>query len=95
MQGARGNVKKQGKILRDAKSGPGLLIVEGQQFPLPTPGPWRSELAPVRGMSVEVEFGFGGDILTIRPVPEDKLGKVESRASRIFSKLFTAKLGRE
>ena len=69
-------MKKRGKVLRDARSGPGLLIVEGQQYPFSLQGAWRSELPPIPGMSVEVEFGSGGEILAIRPIPASQIAKV-------------------
>lgn len=39
-------MKKRGKVLRDASSGPGLLMVEGQQYPFAWNGVWKSETAP-------------------------------------------------
>jgi hypothetical protein len=83
-------VKKRGKVLRDPRFGPGLLIVEGQQFPFSVPGAWRSEQAPAPGMPVEVEFGSGGEIVAIRPMSEIRVDKGEGRASRIFGKLFAS-----
>lgn len=83
-------MKKIGKILRSAKSGPGLLIIEGQQFPFSVPGAWRSEQPAVSGVSVEVEFSAAGEILAIRPLSEIPLIKSESRASRIFGWLLAS-----
>jgi len=83
-------VKKRGKVLREARFGPGLLIVEGQQFPFSLPGAWRSEQWPNPGMPVEVEFGSGGEILAIRPLSEAETDKAEGRASRIFARLFAS-----
>jgi len=84
-------VKKQGKILRDATTGPGLLILEGQQFRFSVPGTWRSKQAPAPGMSVEVEFGSAGEILSIQPISEIQIAKVEGRALRIFGRLLACK----
>jgi len=81
-------VKKQGKILRDARTGPGLLMLEGQQFPFLLTAAWRSEQLPSSGMSVEVEFDSAGEILAIRPVSEIQLAKVDRKASRIFGRLL-------
>ena len=76
--------------MRDPRFGPGLLIVEGQQFPFSVPGAWRSEQSPAPGMSVEVEFGSAGEILAIRPVSDVGIDKAEGRASRIFGRLFAS-----
>jgi len=81
-------VKKRGKILRDTKTGPGLLMLEGQQFPFSVSGVWRSEQPPAPGMSVEVEFGSAGEILAIRPISEIQVAKVDGKASRIFGRLL-------
>lgn len=83
-------MKKRGKVLRDPRIGPGLLIVEGQQFLFSMPGAWRSELPPGPGMSVEMEFGSAGEILAIRPVSEPQIIRVEGRASRIFGRLLAS-----
>lgn len=76
--------------MRDPRIGPGLLIVEGQQFPFSMPGAWRSEQPPAPGMPVEVEFGSAGEILAILPVSEVQIAKVEGRASRIFGRLLAS-----
>jgi hypothetical protein len=81
-------VKKRGKVLRDGKTGPGLLMVEGQQFAFSTPSAWRSEQPPAPGMTVEVEFGSAGEILAIRPTAEAEIARIEGRASQIFGRLL-------
>lgn len=83
-------MKKIGKILRSAKSGPGLLIIEGQQFPFSVPGAWRSEQPAVSGVPVEVEFSVAGEILAIRPLSEIPQITSESKASRIFGRLLAS-----
>jgi len=82
------NVKKIGKILRDPKAGPALLIVEGQQVPFSVPGAWMSDQPPVPGMSVELELGAAGEIVTIRPLSEVQTTKAEGKASRVFARLL-------
>jgi len=82
-------VKKEGKILRDTRTGPGLLMLEGQQFPFSLSAAWRSEQLPTRGMPVEVEFDSAGKILAIRPISEIQVAKVDCRAYRIFGRLLT------
>jgi hypothetical protein len=83
-------MKKPGKVLRDPRAGPGLLMVEGQQCPFSVPGAWRSQQPPARGMPVEVEFGSAGEILAIRPVSEAQIAKAEGTASRIIGRLFAS-----
>jgi len=45
---ARGT-RKIGKVLRDTSTGPGLLIVEGQQYPFGRICLWKSEVQPKAG----------------------------------------------
>jgi len=61
-------VRKRGKVLRDATAGPGLLIVEGQQYPFSLSDLWKSDLPPKAGMVVEAEFNRDGKIVAIRTV---------------------------
>ena len=84
-------MKKQGKILRDTRRGPGLLILEGQQFPFSLTAAWRSALLPAPGMSVEVEFDSAGEIMAIRPTSESQVVKIDGRAARIFARLLAAR----
>ena len=41
-------MKKRGKVLRDTTLGPGLLIVEGQQYRFTLQGVWKSAAPPKR-----------------------------------------------
>ena len=84
-------MKKLGKILRATTIGPGLLMLEGQQFPFSVPGTWRSDRPPAPGMSVEVEFGSAGEILAIQPISKIQTAKVQGRASRIFGTLLASR----
>lgn len=72
---------KRGKILRDPISGPGLLIVEGQQHTFGLEGVWRSEVPPKPGLPVDVEFEPGGKIASITAVPESQLAKEQTEAA--------------
>ncbi len=49
-------MQKRGRILRDPISGPGLLMVDGQQYPFSLEGVWKSEVPPASGMVVDVNF---------------------------------------
>lgn len=71
-------MRKRGKVLRDTNAGPGLLSVEGQQYPFNLEGLWRSDTAPKPNMVVEVEFGEGNSILSIQSVPESQLAKEQA-----------------
>jgi hypothetical protein len=64
---ARGT-RKIGKVLRDTSTGPGLLILEGQQYPFGRICLWKSEVPPKAGMVVEVEFDSDGQLSAIRTV---------------------------
>lgn len=59
---------RRGKVLRDASSGTGLLMIEGQQYPFSLDGLWKSDQAPRVGMVVEAEFSRDGLLLAIRTV---------------------------
>ncbi len=78
-------MKKRGKVLRDTSAGPGLLMVEGQQYPFSLEGVWRSEVAPKPGMVVEAEFA-GGKILAINAVAESQLAKEQAELALAAAK---------
>ena len=58
-------MKKRGKILRDPRTGPGLLMIEGRQYWFCLEGVWKSEAAPVPGLAVDVTLNRDGEILAI------------------------------
>jgi hypothetical protein len=66
------DAKKRGKVLRDTSAGPGLLIIEGQQYRFSLTDLWKSELPPKIGMIVEAEFNRDGQLIAIRAVAEAK-----------------------
>ena len=65
----------RGKVLRDALAGPGLLIAEGQQYVFTLDSMWKSEIPPVPGLPVDLEFDSAGNITAIRAVSESQLKK--------------------
>jgi len=70
---------KRGKVLRDPNAGPGLLIVEGQQYPFALEGVWKSEVAPKPGQVVDVTFDTTtGQIGSITAVPDSVLAKEQA-----------------
>ena len=62
--------RKRGKVLREPGAGPGLLIVEGQQFPFSSNDLWKTEMPPKVGMVVEAEFNRDGQLVAIRSIAE-------------------------
>ncbi len=69
---------KRGKVLRDANAGPGLLMVEGQQYQFGLEGVWKSEVPPKPGLVVEVEFDANGQVAGVTAVPESQLAKEQA-----------------
>ncbi|HEX3321729.1 MAG TPA: hypothetical protein VHR84_13565 [Terriglobales bacterium] len=77
---------KRGKVLRDANAGPGLLMVEGQQYPFTLEGVWRSEVPPKPGLVIEAEFDQAGQVTGITAVPESQLAKEQAEAAMAVAK---------
>jgi len=77
---------KRGKVLRDPHAGPGLLMVEGQQYPFSLDGIWRSEIPPKPGLAVAVDFDGQGAISGITAVPESQLAKEQAEAAMSAAK---------
>jgi hypothetical protein len=80
------NMKKRGKVLRDPMAGPGLLMVEGQQYSFSLEGVWKSEVSPKPGLVVDVEFDPPGQISGITAVPESQLAKEQAEAAMALAK---------
>jgi hypothetical protein len=74
-------MSKRGKVLRDPYTGPGLLMVEGQQYPFVLEGIWRSEIPAKAGLPVEVEFDPGGGIRGITAVSDSQLAKEQAEVA--------------
>jgi hypothetical protein len=77
---------RRGKVLRDTSSGPGLLMVEGQQYPFTLEGVWRSETAPRPGMVVDVDMESSGQVTAVHAVPESQLAKEQAEAAMAAAK---------
>jgi hypothetical protein len=60
------DTRKRGKVLREPGAGPGLMMVEGQQFPFSLTDLWQSPQPPKIGMSVDAEFDRDGKLVAIR-----------------------------
>jgi predicted molibdopterin-dependent oxidoreductase YjgC len=81
-------MKKRGKVLRDPRTGPGLLMIEGRQYWFCFEGIWKSEIPPKPGLTVEVKLDDAGRILAINAVSESQLAEEQAKQS-----VRTAKAG--
>jgi hypothetical protein len=72
---------KRGKVLRDTTSGPGLLMIEGQQYHFSLDGVWASEATPKPGQVVDVELDSRGKLNAITVVSESQLAKELAEAA--------------
>jgi hypothetical protein len=61
---------KRGKVLRDPHMGPGLLMVEGKQYPFLMEGLWRSDVPAKPGLAVNVDFDTQGNLHSITAIPD-------------------------
>ncbi|HWA96538.1 MAG TPA: hypothetical protein VG844_18210 [Terracidiphilus sp.] len=69
---------KRGKILRDPTNGPGLVVVEGQQYTFALEGIWKSASLPQPGVVVDVDFAADGSVIAVTAVPESQLAKEQA-----------------
>jgi hypothetical protein len=72
---------KRGKVLRDPLAGPGLLMVEGQQYPFVLDGIWKSAVPASTGLAVDVDFDPQGSIRGITAVPDSQLAKEQAEVA--------------
>lgn len=73
-------MKKRGKILREPSSGPGLLMMDGQQYYFSAEQVWRSETRPRPGLVVDVELDALGKVQHIMVVSSEQLAKEQAEA---------------
>ena len=64
---------KRGRVLREPYAGPGLVMVEGRQYPL-VQDLWRSEVRARPGLAVNVDFDPNGNLRSITAIPESMDG---------------------
>jgi len=76
---------KRGRVLRDPYAGPGLLIVEGKQYPFLVEGLWRSEVPAKAGLAVNVDFDVQGNLNSITAAPESEVDRGQSEFARAGS----------
>lgn len=73
---------KRGKVLRDPHMGPGLLMVEGKQYPFLMEGLWRSKVPAKPGLVVNVDFDSQGNLNSITAVPQAQLDQEQDELAR-------------
>jgi len=76
---------KRGRVLRDPNQGPGLLMVEGRQYPFLMDRIWRSEVPATPGLVVDVDFDNHGNLNGITAVSKSQTGRCEHDAVRTGS----------
>jgi len=86
-------MKKRGKVLRDTTSGPGLLMIEGQQYRFSLQGVWKSETPPKPGMVVDVDMDAQGVIQSIAVVPGSQLAQEQAETEAARSRTLLGTVG--
>lgn len=71
----------RGKILRDPRTGPGLLMIEGRQYRFCLEDVWKSEVPPVPGLTVQVKLDRAGKIVALTAVSESQLAQEQAEQS--------------
>jgi len=85
-------MKRRGKILREPSSGPGLLMMDGQQYYFSAEQVWRSEARPRPGLVVEVELDALGKVQHITVVSSEQLSTDQTEALRARTRRTRIKL---
>lgn len=73
-------MRKRGKVLRDPYAGPGLVMIEGQQYRFSLQGIWKSASPPKPGVVVDVDLDRNFEIVAITAVSEWQLAKEQETA---------------
>lgn len=79
-------MSRRGKIMRDPTTGPGLVIVQGEQHQFGLEGVWKSDVLPRPGLVVDVEFDAGGRIAAMSAVPEAQIAREQAEAAMAMAK---------
>jgi hypothetical protein len=66
-------MKARGKLLRVPNAGPGLIMIQGQQFWFSGEATWKSEVVPKPGLEVNVDLDRNLQVMAVSPVPEGQL----------------------
>lgn len=77
---------KRGKVLRDTSAGPGLIMVDGQQYSFQLEGIWKSEVPPRTGLVVDVSFLDDGSVSSITAVAESQLAKEQAEQAMAIAR---------
>ncbi|PYX55674.1 MAG: hypothetical protein DMG73_16915 [Acidobacteria bacterium] len=72
---------KRGKVLRDPRTGPGLLMIEGRQYWFCLEGVWKSQMPPTPGLAVDVKLDHARQIIAITAVSESQLAEEQAERS--------------
>ncbi|MBZ5663115.1 MAG: hypothetical protein LAO30_00785 [Acidobacteriia bacterium] len=81
--------------MRDPRTGPGLLMIEGRQHRFCVESAWKSAAPPAPGLSVDVTFDHAGQILAITAVSESQLAQEQVEQSIAASKTLGVKILRK
>ena len=97
-------MRARGKVLREPDGGPGLLMIDGQQFRFWLSG-WHSEIAPRPGLAVDVELNRQLEVVRVTAMPEaqqkelalspvpQSTQKSEGRAFRFLARILARLTG--
>ena len=66
-------MNKRGKVLRVPGNGPGLLMVEGQQFRFVVDGLWKSPVPPIPGLVVDVDLDGNSRLIAVAVVTDSQI----------------------
>ena len=86
---------KRGKVLRDPRTGPGLLMIEGRQYWFCLEGVWKSQMPPTPGLAVDVKLDHARQIIAITAVSESQLAEEQAERSIATPKAAGAKILRK
>jgi len=86
-------MRMRGKVLRDTTSGPGLLIIEGQQYRFSLQGVWKSETPPKPGLVVDVEIDDHGIVQSVTVVPGSQLAQEQAEAAIARTRPLPSRVG--
>jgi hypothetical protein len=78
-------MRTRGKVLRVPNGGPGLLMIEGQQFRFALEG-WKSETPPRPGLMVFAELDRNLQVIGADVIPESQLAQEQAEVTVSKSK---------
>ena len=85
-------MKKRGKILRDGFGGPGIVMIEGQQYPF-SDEVWKSDVPPRLGLVVDVELDELSRVISIAAISDTQLLAEFDPATQTKSRRGSRELG--